>query len=52
MEVQGWSPADTIAEMKALGYDKLDVEADVRDFIRDYKPRLEPKSPGSAIKSE
>jgi len=52
MEVQGWSPEDTIAEMKALGYDKLDNEADVRDFIRDYKPRQKPTSSGLANRSE
>lgn len=52
MDVQGWSPADAMAEMKALGYDKLDDETDVRDFIKNFKPRLEPNSPGLANNPE
>ncbi len=38
MECQGWSNADAMEELKALGYEKLDVEEDVRDYLRHYVP--------------
>jgi protein tyrosine/serine phosphatase len=39
MEYQGWSSAEAIAELKALGYTNLDKEEDVQGFLRGYVPR-------------
>jgi tyrosine-protein phosphatase SIW14 len=39
MEYQGWSNADALEELKALGYDKLDQEDDVRGYLERYVPR-------------
>jgi protein tyrosine/serine phosphatase len=39
MEYQGWSNAEAIDELKALGYVKLDQEDDVRGYLERYTPR-------------
>jgi tyrosine-protein phosphatase SIW14 len=39
MECQGWSNADAIEELKALGYDRLDQEDDVRGYLERYTLR-------------
>lgn len=39
MEVEGWSNAQAIAELQSLGYDKLEEEPDVYEFLRNYQPR-------------
>jgi protein tyrosine/serine phosphatase len=38
MEREHWSNADAIAEVKALGYDHLDVELDVLGYLEQYRP--------------
>ena len=38
MEFQGWSNADAIEELKALGYNNLDRETDVRTYLMGYVP--------------
>jgi tyrosine-protein phosphatase SIW14 len=38
MEVQGWSNADAIDELKCLGYVNLDKEDDVRGYLERYVP--------------
>jgi len=38
MECQGWSNADALAELKALGYENLDKEDDVRGYLERYAP--------------
>jgi tyrosine-protein phosphatase SIW14 len=38
MEAQGWSNADAIEELKALGYDNIDKEDDVRGYLERYVP--------------
>jgi protein tyrosine/serine phosphatase len=38
MERQGWSNADAMEELKALGYDNLDNEQDVRGYLERYVP--------------
>jgi protein tyrosine/serine phosphatase len=38
MEFQGWSNAEALAEMKACGYDNLDDEWDIRNFLDSYRP--------------
>lgn len=38
MEFQGWSNADAIEELKALGYVNLDREDDVRGYLERYVP--------------
>lgn len=40
MECQGWSNADAIAEMKALGYDNIDKEDDVRNYLERFQPKV------------
>ncbi|MCX7665233.1 MAG: tyrosine-protein phosphatase [Gemmataceae bacterium] len=42
MDVQGWRNEDAIAEMEAIGYDNLDNETDVRDFLWSYRPSVVP----------
>ncbi len=42
MDVQGWRNDDAIAEMEAIGYDNIDNEIDVRDFLKSYKPKTSP----------
>jgi tyrosine-protein phosphatase SIW14 len=44
MDCQGWNNADAIAEMKALGYDNIDKEDDVRGYLERYQPRFAPKA--------
>lgn len=39
MEFQGWSNAEAMEELKALGYDNLDREADVRGYLERYAPK-------------
>jgi protein tyrosine/serine phosphatase len=39
MECQGWSNKDAMEELKALGYDKLDQEDDVRTYLEKYEQR-------------
>ena len=39
MEFQGWSNDDAMEELKALGYDNLDKEDDVRGYLERYVPR-------------
>jgi tyrosine-protein phosphatase SIW14 len=38
MEHNGWSNADAMEELKALGYDNLDKETDVRGYLERYVP--------------
>ena len=38
MECQEWSNADALDELKALGYDNLDKEDDVRGYLERYVP--------------
>jgi protein tyrosine/serine phosphatase len=38
MECHRWSNAEAMAELKALGYDKLDEEDDVRGYLERYAP--------------
>lgn len=38
MEYQGWSNKEALDELKALGYDKLDQEDDVRGYLERYVP--------------
>lgn len=46
MECQGWNNADALAELKALGYDNLDKEDDVRGYLERYqRGTLAPKKP-------
>ena len=44
MEQQGWSNADAIAELKALGYANLEKETDVLGFLTNYRAK---RSPGA-----
>jgi len=39
MEYQGWSNEDAMREMQLIGYDRLDREQDVRDFLTNYRTR-------------
>jgi tyrosine-protein phosphatase SIW14 len=39
MECQGWSNADALEELRALGYENLDKEDDVRGYLEQYAPR-------------
>ena len=39
MDFQGWSNADAIAEMRALGYTTLDGDRDILGYLERYKPR-------------
>lgn len=39
MEKDGWANADAIAELKARGYDTLDKDDDVREYLERYVPR-------------
>jgi protein tyrosine/serine phosphatase len=45
MECEGWTNADAIEELKALGYDNLDREDDVRGYLEHYVPAAK-RSPG------
>jgi protein tyrosine/serine phosphatase len=47
MEFQGWSNAEAIEELKALGYDNLDKEDDVRGYLERYVPTRRPRLPKS-----
>jgi len=38
MEFEGWSNAQAIAELKALGYANFDVEWDIRRYLENYRP--------------
>jgi protein tyrosine/serine phosphatase len=38
MEHNGWSNAEAMEELKALGYDNLDKETDVRGYLERYVP--------------
>ena len=38
MEFHGWSNAEAMQELKELGYDNLDREADVRGYLERYAP--------------
>ena len=38
MECHGWSNAEAIEELKALGYDRLDEEPHVRGYLERYAP--------------
>jgi hypothetical protein len=38
MECHGWSNAEAMHELKELGYDNLDREADVRGYLERYVP--------------
>lgn len=37
MEYQGWSNAQAVAEVRAVGYENLDDEMDVLGFLEDYR---------------
>ena len=39
MECHGWSNDDALAELKALGYENLDKEDDVRGYLERYEPK-------------
>jgi protein tyrosine/serine phosphatase len=39
MEYEHWSNAEAIAEMKACGYDDLDKDMDVLNYVEHYYPR-------------
>jgi len=39
MEFQGWSNEEAMEELKALGYDNLDKEDDVRGYLERYAPK-------------
>jgi tyrosine-protein phosphatase SIW14 len=39
MEYQHWSNDEAIAELRACGYDNLDDEWDLLDFLQQYQPR-------------
>jgi len=45
MECDGWSNAEAMEELKALGYDNLDKEEDVRGYLEQYAPGRT-RSPG------
>jgi protein tyrosine/serine phosphatase len=37
MEFEGWTNAEALAEMKALGYSNLDEEWDIRGYLESYR---------------
>jgi len=39
MEYQGWRPENALKEMVWVGYDHLDTEPDVREYLSAYRPR-------------
>ncbi len=39
MEYEGWGRQAALAEMEALGYDRLAEEWDVREYLERYQPR-------------
>lgn len=39
MEVEGWGKDRALGEMIALGYDELHKHADVRGYLRSYRPQ-------------
>jgi protein tyrosine/serine phosphatase len=39
MEWDGWSNAEAIAEMRDRGYDTIDRDHDVRQYLETYRPR-------------
>lgn len=39
MESHGWSNEDAVREMKLFGYENLDKEEDVQEFLEGYRPR-------------
>ena len=45
MEYQGWSNADAMTELKALGYKNLDKEEDVQGYMEGYVPRSKRTAP-------
>jgi tyrosine-protein phosphatase SIW14 len=47
MEFQGWSNADAMEELKALGYDNLNREDDVRGYLERYVPTRRAAAGGS-----
>jgi protein tyrosine/serine phosphatase len=44
MEIEHWSNARAIAEMKACGYTNLDEELDILGYMEQYRPTWMPKS--------
>jgi protein-tyrosine phosphatase len=38
VEFQRWTPAEALDEMRRCGYDNLDAEWDVRNFVLFYQP--------------
>jgi hypothetical protein len=40
MEFNGWSKADAITELVERGYDTLDDDPDILQYLRSYVPRL------------
>lgn len=38
MDYQGWSNEAALAEMRAMGYETLDRDGDVRPFLHSYRP--------------
>lgn len=48
MEFQGWHPSRAVAELKALGYDNFDNEADVKGWLEGYTPGCLRLAGGSA----
>jgi protein tyrosine/serine phosphatase len=39
MEYERWSNAEAIAEIKAQGYDDIDEQNDILDYLQTYQPR-------------
>lgn len=48
MEYDGWSPAEAVAEMQAMGTPRTTFEDDVLGFLTDYTPRHRPAVGGPA----
>jgi protein tyrosine/serine phosphatase len=38
MEVEGWSNRDAVEEMRTMGYDRIDADLDIRQYIDSYRP--------------
>jgi tyrosine-protein phosphatase SIW14 len=47
MEFERWSNADAVAETKAFGYDNLDDEWDILNYLEQYRPRWQTKTPAA-----
>jgi protein tyrosine/serine phosphatase len=38
MEHEGWTAEEALEEMRSRGYDRLDAEEDIREYIQSYRP--------------